>query len=78
MSVWRANASLVSKKNGKNEEADDWETDPDFVVSILSRASRFVPHFNLFFVQQNDVSEEEQRWGSKTVVGSGRTVGAIE
>lgn len=26
----------------------------------------------------NDVTEEEQRWGSKTVEGSGRTGGAIE
>ena len=26
----------------------------------------------------NDVTEEEQRWGSKTVIGSGRTAGAIE
>ena len=26
----------------------------------------------------NDVSEEEQRWGSKTIEGSGRTAGAIE
>lgn len=26
----------------------------------------------------NDVSEQEQRWGSKTIEGSGRTAGAIE
>lgn len=26
----------------------------------------------------NDVTEEEQRWGAKTIVGSGRTAGAIE
>lgn len=26
----------------------------------------------------NDVNEEEQRWGSKTIAGSGRTAGAIE
>ena len=26
----------------------------------------------------NDVSEQEQRWGSKTVEGSGRTAGSIE
>lgn len=26
----------------------------------------------------NDVTEEEQRWGSKTVHGSGRTAGAIK
>ena len=26
----------------------------------------------------NNVTEQEQRWGSKTIVGSGRTVGAIE
>lgn len=26
----------------------------------------------------NDVSEQEQRWGSKTIEGSGRTAGTIE
>lgn len=26
----------------------------------------------------NDVSEQEQRWGSKTIEGSGRTAGAIK
>lgn len=26
----------------------------------------------------NDVSEQEQRWGSKTIEGSGRNAGAIE
>lgn len=26
----------------------------------------------------NDVDEQEQRWGSKTIEGSGRQVGAIE
>lgn len=26
----------------------------------------------------NDVTEQEQRWGSKTIEGSGRTVAAIE
>lgn len=26
----------------------------------------------------NEVTEQEQRWGSKTIEGSGRTVGAIE
>lgn len=26
----------------------------------------------------NDVTEEEQRWGSNTIKGSGRTAGAIE
>lgn len=26
----------------------------------------------------NDVSEQEQRWGSKTIQGSGRTAGTIE
>lgn len=26
----------------------------------------------------NDVDEQEQRWGSATVQGSGRTAGAIE
>lgn len=26
----------------------------------------------------NDVTEQEQRWGSATVIGSGRTAGTIE
>lgn len=26
----------------------------------------------------NDVTEQEQRWGSKTIDGSGRTAGSIE
>lgn len=26
----------------------------------------------------NDVNEQEQRWGSKTIEGSGRTAGAIK
>lgn len=26
----------------------------------------------------NDVTEEQQRWGSATIEGSGRTAGAIE
>lgn len=26
----------------------------------------------------NDVTEQEQRWGSSTIEGSGRTAGAIE
>lgn len=26
----------------------------------------------------NNVTEQEQRWGSKTIEGSGRTMGAIE
>lgn len=26
----------------------------------------------------NDVTEEEQRWGAKTIAGSGRTAGAIK
>jgi len=40
----------------KEENDDDWETDPNFV---------------------NDVTEEEQRWGSKTIEGSGRTGAAL-
>ncbi|XP_025016718.1 src substrate cortactin isoform X2 [Tetranychus urticae] len=59
MSVtWRSKTTHnVSTRVVKSDEADDWETDPDFV---------------------NDVSEEEQRWGSKTVEGSGRVVGALD
>ncbi|CAF92908.1 unnamed protein product, partial [Tetraodon nigroviridis] len=47
--MWKATAGQ-SVKLAPSEEADDWETDPDF---------------------ENDVSEKEQRWGAKTVAGSG-------
>lgn len=65
--------------------ADDWETDPDFVVRVSSppwlcfsreRLSSAVAlsRVDLLIVSssfQNDVSEKEQRWGAKTVKGSG-------
>ncbi|XP_030269207.1 src substrate cortactin isoform X4 [Sparus aurata] len=47
--MWKA-AAGQSVNVAVNDEADDWETDPDF---------------------ENDVSEKEQRWGAKTVSGSG-------
>uniref|UniRef100_A0A8C2WUI8 Cortactin n=1 Tax=Cyclopterus lumpus TaxID=8103 RepID=A0A8C2WUI8_CYCLU len=47
--MWKA-AAGQSVSVAVNEDADDWETDPDF---------------------ENDVSEREQRWGAKTVEGSG-------
>ena len=49
--MWKAAAGKNVKSNEVNNgDADEWETDPDFV---------------------NDVSEKEQRWGAKTVEGSG-------
>ena len=50
--MWKAAAGTNVKVNqtANNGDADEWETDPDFV---------------------NDVSEKEQRWGAKTVEGSG-------
>jgi len=50
--MWKAAAGTNVKVNqtANNGDADEWETDPDFV---------------------NDVSEQEQRWGAKTVEGSG-------
>lgn len=44
---------------------DDWETDADFVVGLP--ATNRILNMRL----QNDVSEQQQRWGAKTVVGSG-------
>jgi len=49
--MWKAAAGTNVKVNDANNgDADEWETDPDFV---------------------NDVSEKEQRWGARTVEGSG-------
>nr|AAC08424.1 cortactin isoform C [Rattus norvegicus] len=48
--MWKASAGHAVSITQDDGEADDWETDPDFV---------------------NDVSEKEQRWGAKTVQGSG-------
>lgn len=60
-------------------EGDDWETDPDFEVLhtswSVSRCGGCVcwcKHSVSGFVFQNDVSEQEQRWGAKTIEGSGR------
>lgn len=56
-------------------EGDDWETDPDFEVPCTSWfMHRLLKNFfDADFVFQNDVSEQEQRWGAKTIEGSGRT-----
>ncbi|XP_054999069.1 src substrate cortactin isoform X2 [Sorex araneus] len=48
--MWKASAGHAVAIPQDDGDADDWETDPDFV---------------------NDVSEKEQRWGAKTVQGSG-------
>lgn len=56
-------------------EGDDWETDPDFEVRIHFLCWRLRAHADvrrLLCPFQNDVSEQEQRWGAKTIEGSGR------
>ncbi|KAF2985807.1 hypothetical protein EK904_004786, partial [Melospiza melodia maxima] len=64
-------------------EGDDWDTDPDFVVSVWPGACGpgLVHAGWAWSVQagltaavrpQNDISEREQRWGAKTIEGSGR------
>ncbi|MEQ2175784.1 hypothetical protein GOODEAATRI_021282 [Goodea atripinnis] len=60
-----------------DEGGDDWETDPDFEVPIFTTSFLLLSYCSMclrfyfwdFF--QNDVSEKEQRWGAKTVAGSG-------
>lgn len=44
---------------------DDWETDPDFVVSFFNLLKKNFISF------KNDINEKDSRWGSKTVEGSG-------
>lgn len=73
--MWKA-AAGQNVKVAVDDGGDDWETDPDFEVSPSS--SRLfllspVPHVYAvwFCFFQNDVSEQEQRWGAKTVAGSG-------
>lgn len=56
-------------------EGDDWETDPDFEVLNTSWITLNKPDlFSYLFLHtfQNDISEQEQRWGAKTIEGSGR------
>lgn len=63
-------------------EGDDWETDPDFevlqyilpgvCVGWVCWCEEHLSQPFLTFVLQNDVSEQEQRWGAKTIEGSGR------
>lgn len=85
MSTWRSmvsTGSALNKVNTKNDSDDDWETDPDFIVSYSLLFLFFkianANFFNKDIFAQNDVTEQEQRWGSKTIKGSGRTIGAIE
>lgn len=79
--MWKAAAGHDIKKPAAPQAAaadDDWETDPDFVVRRRGRhcgrpddagPTRSARQ------TQNDVSEQEQRWGAKTVEGSGRVGG---
>lgn len=83
--MWKA-AAGQNIKVAVDDGGDDWETDPDFEVpgsfsspSTLHSLSStvlfiFFPcMFMVLFLEflQNDVSEKEQRWGAKTVAGSG-------
>jgi cortactin len=70
---------LAAKILAENaNDPDEWETDPDFVVCTFYFYDSIV---NLpleeLFAFKNQVSEKEQRWGSKTVPGSGR-LGSID
>lgn len=76
--MWKAaagtNVNVVPKP--KDDDDDDWETDADFVVSLwFCSDSTFFYSFDclhcLCVAFQNDISEKEQRWGSKTIEGSG-------
>ena len=70
--MWKASAghapTIVDKKDD-----DDWETEPDFVVSPLSLFKRHLRKEErgtrklMESKRQNDVSEKEQRWGAKTL-----------
>jgi hypothetical protein len=51
MATWRAVASqnVTSNKNQSNDQMDDdWETDPDFVVSLSSIQILYF-HYNFVF-----------------------------
>ncbi|XP_032494725.1 src substrate cortactin isoform X1 [Phocoena sinus] len=96
--MWKASAGHTVSITQDDAGADDWETDPDFVVQVtsppafhVSRSgfpqglgaggrvdgwvvvlqSRLWGALVIYFSFQNDVSEKEQRWGAKTVQGSG-------
>lgn len=73
--MWRSAQYVDTGRNNVND-GDDWDTDPDFVVSRIMIIKNHENHHNLLW--QNDVSEQDQRWGSKTVEGSGRTAAAIK
>ena len=34
MSTWRSNINTGGVKNKDKDQEDDWETDPDFIVSF--------------------------------------------
>uniref|UniRef100_A0A5G2QYI6 Src substrate cortactin n=1 Tax=Sus scrofa TaxID=9823 RepID=A0A5G2QYI6_PIG len=89
--MWKASAGHTVSIAQDDGGADDWETDPDFVVRGSSRPACASPRaaFPRLLLGrgaggwsvlqgelvccsfQNDVSEKEQRWGAKTVQGSG-------
>jgi hypothetical protein len=83
--MWKAGSGM-KVEDVEVEVEDDWETDADFVVRAGARGARArqttassspspgrLPNKH----PQNNVSEKEQRWGSKTVAGSG-TVAPVE
>lgn len=83
--MWKASAGHTVSITQDDSGADDWETDPDFVVSRRGPCFRplggswgrvsgagLTPQLRACLcLFQNDVSEKEQRWGAKTVRGSG-------
>ena len=76
-----SNSNPLSKKIiAENlNDPDDWDTDPDFIVCMwlvifdLKNIRNIINCVCLCcFFKKNTVSEKEQRWGSKTIQGSGR------
>lgn len=65
--MWKASVGLKPAVPPKPKQDDDWETDPDFIVSRIL----FILISFSFLPFQNNVDEKESRWGAKTVEGSG-------
>jgi hypothetical protein len=74
--MWRATAGQQVKVVAAQQDTadDEWETDSDFVVNTTCAIdTAFSMNLYLLLFQiKNTVSEKEQRWGSKSVQGSGR------
>jgi hypothetical protein len=71
--MWRSVVGQNIAKNVDSRSDDEWDSDPNFVVScllfFLNRNDRLN---NRCLDKKNDITEKEQRWGSKAIEGSGR------